>query len=330
MSFTKRERLLGILSGSKVDRPAVIMPGGLINSASYDIMDSAGFTGQPVSTEPAAIAALSLAVTERTGLESLGLPFCMTVESEAYGGETEAGASSDLPPDYEFTLRELRDQAGLKPLDPYSSGRLPVVVEAMESLRRERAEMPLIADLVGPVSLATSLIDSRTLFKGFINYPDLAHALLQRLVDGSVSYLRALAAAGSDVVFITDPASDIRTLGAGIIEEFSSHYINILVDAASECGMPSVVHICGSATPFPGLGATAISIDGAVPVGERSFIVAGGVGAGLLEGAEASAVRSGVSEAVSRGVDLVAPSCGLTGAVREANLTEMVRVVRNM
>ncbi len=83
--LSPKERLLRVLSKQSVDRAPVICPGGMMNSATVDVIESLGLSFPKVHPDAGAMTRLSTAVEEKTGFENFGVPYCMTVEAEVLG-----------------------------------------------------------------------------------------------------------------------------------------------------------------------------------------------------------------------------------------------------
>jgi uroporphyrinogen decarboxylase len=104
-------------------------------------------------------------------------------------------------------FRELGDVARLRPLEP---GDVPYITAAVRSLTGELGPRPLIGFAGGPFTLASYLIEGgpsknqdRTKAMMYGN-PELWHALLGRLADIAISFLRVQVAAGASAVQLFD------------------------------------------------------------------------------------------------------------------------------
>lgn len=329
--MTPRERFIAALLGRKLDRPPFILPGGLVGSLPAGVCRA---PGHALHSDARLLADLSLSMAKSFGVESLGLPFSMTLETEAYGGEVEEGFPGALSRARCHVIDSARDYGSLPRLDPLGSARLPVAIDAIRILRRERPDMPVIADLVGPMSLASSLLNPAEFPKAFVKTPDDAGKLLDFLADNSIRFLKELAGAGADAVFIMDPASTGIVLGADCLGRFSRPYLNKLAGAAHGLGLLAIAHLCGTmedvAGPLSGLKADAISIDARVDAAELKRVfqhkaVVGNVDAGALESLLPEEVLELSQKALGLGVAALSPSCGLTRGVRAENLLAMKR-----
>ena len=104
-------------------------------------------------------------------------------------------------------FRELADVSRLRPLEP---GDVPYITVAVRSLVGELGPRPLIGFAGGPFTLATYLIEggpskSHDRTKAMMyGDPGLWHALLGRLTDITISFLRVQVAAGASAVQLFD------------------------------------------------------------------------------------------------------------------------------
>ncbi len=321
----------------------VIAPAGLVSSLPSEVLEavlvvpggvSPEFFAKDFGRNPETLADLSVALSETAGFESLGLPYTVTVESEAYGGETECGPLTSAARPYEYPYIGPEQYKNLPELNPVKDGRLPVVVETLRRLRSSHPDMPIVADIVAPVSLATSLMDTGALFKSFLKAPDEARAFLGKLTDNSISFMKAQLRAGADVVFITDPASTADNLGPELFGEFSIPFINRLSEAAVMEGAKPVVHICGrteglASVIIDKLSATCISLDSLSgrKLLSNKFTLMGGVSSSSLIRDTPAEISALALEATKNGgFSILAPPCGLSRGVPLENLKALTRV----
>ncbi len=307
--------------------------------ASREVMEEGGFfpLSPDLHSDPAMLASLALAVQDATGLENLALPFRMTVESEAYGGETEeslvSGAGRTEPC---YPLESVKDFSALKTLDPERDGRLPKTLSAVGILSKGRTELPVIGDLVGPLGLATSLVDTKTLLKSLLREPAEAHAFLSFLAEGTARYGRALVGAGADVVSITDPASTAEILGPEFFKEFAVPYLNRITAAMHTEGVPVMVHLCGDIRGLRdaprGLRAECVSVDPRVSIADARLLlprhrIMGNLDPELLASGTTGEVREAVTGILDQGPDIVAPGCAVGPGAAAEKLGAMVSAV---
>ena len=334
--MTQKERLLHVLSGDAVERPPVVVPGGLVTALSEEVIEATRPDGWSLVHCADGLASLSIHIHDTTGIENLGLPFTMRVESEAYGGEKDTFPSNEEPSSVGYPLRDVSEYRNLKVPDPGSDGRLPLVIDCIGILSRRRPAAPVVADLVAPLSLATSLVDAHTVLRALVREPLRMHGLLSFLSEGTVEYMRRLIGAGASAIFLVDPFSTAQTLGPQLFREFALPYINTITDAAHEMGCPVMVHLCGDLRKIIDelheLHAECLSVDSSTSTAEIADAlpfhrIMGGMDSLELSTCTPQEVLTAAEAALAGGVDILAPSCGLDGRVTVENLRAMVRAV---
>lgn len=336
MSMTEKERLLKTLAGEKVDRKPVICPGGMMTMASREVMKSTGCVWPEAHRNAEKMATLSIAMHDEAGLENLGIPFCMTVEAEAWGGEVEDGDQVTEPCIVNYPLKTVAEWRNLKGLDPFKDGRLPIIIKCTEILSKKRPDVPLIGNLVGPVSLATSLIDAITLFKALKQEPSEVHSMLGFLTDNCIRYGEALIDSGADIIVIADPSATGEILGPKLFSEFALPYLNRMIAAMHAKGKPVIVHICGDVKPIYGplgaLDADCISVDNAVNMKEAKEALPakrlmGNVSTRLLQNGPLNSI-SGVSRSLLDSADILAPACGISAKTPVIHIKAMTEAAK--
>ncbi|MBI5561190.1 MAG: hypothetical protein HY883_07970 [Deltaproteobacteria bacterium] len=330
----EKDRFLRTLSaggGHTAERPPVIVPGSFRAGPGVDLAKEEDLPANPQFFKDARrLSELSLFIHDRTGIENLGLPFAMRVISEAYGGEIDEWRGGPRIPPY--PLKEVGEWKKLKNLNPAKDGLLPVIVECMGLLSQTKPDIPVIADITAPLSLATALIDAKTLLKAFLRETAEAHAFLSFLSLTAVEYARSLVDAGATAVFIDDPFSTVALLGRDFFSLFAVPYINRITDAVHGMGCPVMVHLCGPLMgvrkELEGLRAECISVDSCVSLkglmaALPGHLLMGNVSSLILDGGREDEIRAETRRALKESPHIVAPSCGLTKGVTLKSLNIM-------
>lgn len=242
----------------------------MMNMAVTELMDEARIWWPEAHRNPEMMARLALAANRLAGVENVGVPFCMTVEAEAMGARVDMGSRATEPSISDYLIARPEHADRLTPLDP-GKGRAQVCVEAVRILKREATGVPVIANLTGPVSLATSLVDPLTYYRALILDKRPAHELMRVVNDSLKIFGSALIEAGADVVCIADPSATGEIMGKKAFAEFALPYINELVAFfKARYGTPAIVHICGNVRILGAmlgqLGSEAVSIDALVSI----------------------------------------------------------------
>jgi len=330
-----RSRLLATLRKQVVDRPPVICTGGMMNAAIVEVMEQTGYTLPEAHFSATKMANLAEAVSEATGFENIGLPFCMTIEAEMFGSAINHGTLACEPK----IAREAFPSLGAVRIEPNAGhqGRSAVVTEAVSLVRGRRRDLPIVATLTGPVSVAASVVDPITFLKELHKSRKVAHAVLEEITQVLAEYAGRLVAAGADVIAIGDPTATVEILGPGLFREFAIRYLNHLADAVHALATPVIVHICGrlgSGTALlPQLHCDAISVDAMVNLKDLkhaspSLTTMGNLSTYLLEWGPSQKIAERAAELVKDGTDIISPACGLSTSTNLANITAMTAAVK--
>ncbi len=278
------------------------------------------------------MAGLARAAYDSGCFENYGVPFCMTVEAEALGSRVDLGSATCEPRVCEYAMRSAGERSALRAMD-LSCGRPRVVLDALRILRDEGdPDVPLIGNLVGPVSVAGSLMEPSALYRAMRREPQEAHGLLAFVTDQLVAFGRAQVDAGADVVTIADPSASGEILGPRLFEEYALRYLNVLVDGLHERGARVIVHICGQMravwAQLAQLRADALSFDALVPMSRArenlpGRVLMGNVSTYAIENSTPDHVRRAALHCACDGADIVAPACGLGMTSPLANVRAM-------
>ena len=339
--MNEKERLLGVLRGEAVPEAPCICPGGMMNAIVVGLMDRCGIAWPEAHTDPDKMAELARAVYDHEMFENYGLPFCMTVEAEALGAPVDMGNRECEPHVSDYVLGRVEQWPEL-PEPDLSRGRPRVVVEAIERLRRTGKEgVPIIGNLTGPMSLATSLVEPVDFYKALRRKREDAHALMRRVTDVLVAFGTAQAAAGADVLTVSDPSGTGEILGARYFAEFAVQYLNALIRGVRDAfpGLRFIVHICGGMKNVFGelkaVEADAFSFDAMVNLREaRKHLaprkVMGNVSSFGLAMASAEKVEAMARAALGMGSDILAPACGLGTQSDIRSIQALLRAARRV
>ncbi|HNX60402.1 MAG TPA: uroporphyrinogen decarboxylase family protein, partial [Spirochaetota bacterium] len=132
--FSPRERLIRVINHKSVDRPPVVCPGGMMNSAITDIMNISGNTLPSGHRSAELMASIASDVVEHSGFENIGVPFCMTVEAEVFGSGVDFGTLSCEPKITKEIYPSVKNVRYRKIDDMLSEGRISLVSDAVSIL----------------------------------------------------------------------------------------------------------------------------------------------------------------------------------------------------
>lgn len=332
----QKERLMAALRKEPVDRPPFICPGGMMTMVVTEMMDRVESHWPQAHDDADLMARLTLAAHELAGIENVGVPFCMTIEAQGIGAEVYLGTRESEPRVTEYVMEQMTQLDRLAPFDP-GAGRARVCAEAIGILKRSAPHLPVIANLSGPISLATSVIDPLIYYRALRRDKNAAHLLTRHCTEVVKSFGAALIEAGADLVCIADPSATGEIIGREAFAEFAVPYLNDLTDFFSRrFAVPTIVHICGNVKSLGGslatLSAATISIDSVVGIDALRQLAPGKVTMGnlstfLLEKGTPEQLLKAARRCLEEGVDILAPACGIGPRTPVANIRAAAEAV---
>lgn len=339
MELTPKERLLLTLQKKSVDRPPCICPGGMMNMIVEEVMDLTGKTWPDAHGDARAMADLAAGVYEHGGFENFGVPFCMTVEAEAMGAQVSMGKKIIEPHVTAYPIQSVDEWDRLQPLN-VREGRAKVVIEAIGMLKARNPEVPVIANLCGPVSLASSLIEPMVFYKELYKKSQKAHELMEFVTENLIVFGKAQIQAGADVLTISDPSGTGEILGLKMFNQYAVPYLNKIFSAMkNETEVGTIVHICGRLKSiYQGIKAIesdAVSFDSVTSVEKvvenvDNKVIMGNVSTFLLEKGTPEQLRAAARKCVRDGVNILSTACGLGPKTCLANIRAIVDTAKSM
>lgn len=336
--LTPKERLRMIIEEKTADRPACICPGGMMNMVTLDLMREVGIYLPEAHTDARKMADLAKAVYEKGCFENYGVPFCMTVEAEEMGAEVDMGSEIYEPHVIRYAIDSVSEYRKLSSVD-VSKGRVKVVLDAIRILKEETEGVPIIGNLTGPISAASSILEPVTFYKELRKKNREAHVYMDDITKQLICFGRAMLEAGADVIAISDPSGTGEILGPKYFKEFAVTYINQLLDALQEEKLGTIVHICGQMNAvYPEvdkLHSNVLSFDSVVPMQEarkhlKERVLMGNVSTYALEFGNPQKVKALTESCVKNGSDIISPACGLGMKSPLANIQAVLECVQEV
>ena len=227
--LNEKERLAKALKNEKVDRPPCICPGGMMNMITAELMDVAGITWPEAHLNPEMMANLAIASYENKCFENVGVPFCMTIEAEAMGSQVTMGSKIFEPHVTGYAFDSVKDWKKLHKLD-LTKGRAKVVLDAIKIIKSKNLNAPIIGNITGPISVASSVIEPSNFYKSMRKNNETVHEYMKFITEEIIEFANAQIEAGADTIVISDPSGTGEILGPKFFEEFVVKYINMLLD----------------------------------------------------------------------------------------------------
>jgi len=308
---------------------------GLMTAVTVQLMDLCGVYWPDAHSDPEKMVKLAAAAFEHYGLESMKLPFDMTVEAEALGGTVDFGTQTRLPQ----IKRYLFENPGEFVFDRglFDKGRIPLVLKAIKIAKKRYDNIiPVVSSIVGPFTLSTALFGMENMMANMIEEPETIHKILELTTNLCIMYAREQENAGSDVIQIGEAACSGDLISGG---DYGKYIAPRHKKLCAEIKIPTVVHICGNITshlPFiKETGMSGISMDiktdikRAVELLKGNTAVIGYVPAvDILRDGTPEQVFEMSVECIKSGVDVLNAGCAWPADVNGENIIAMINAAK--
>jgi uroporphyrinogen decarboxylase len=251
---------------------------------------------------------------------------------------------NNTPNPVEFPVKSSEDVEKLQVPDAKRDGRLPIIVEGIERLRKQvGGKIAIYTGGQGPFSLAAEIRGLQAFLKDLYVNRDLALKLVKFCTEYMVEMGKAEAQAGADIVHLGDSFAGPSLVSPKFFRDYAMSYDKIVFDQWKKEGVLTSLHICGRSTPIwddmVGTGTHNIEVDQTVDLAEAKSKVGDRVC--LTGNIDPSAViRHGTTEEVERktreciqaagsgGGYVLSPGCVVMPGFPQENLETMMRVAR--
>ncbi len=324
--------VLRLIKGQRKEGPVCSSP---LVTVSLDQMHLSGFYYPNAHNEPEAMAMLSSCIYTSIGFQGIRLPFDLCIEAEAFGCKLRNGGKESPPSVIERAFEEKGTL--LVPEDIFQRGRFKVVFEAVRILNDKFGnDVTIYTGMVGPLTLVGHLYDVSTVMRWAIKDPQRMDQNLEQVADFLVEYANRLFEAGGDVLSILDPSASGDLLSR---QYFQRHILPIYKRMREKIQAPVILHICGNTVDFleliPQTGFEGFSFEGPKvlvktvreSIGDKMLLVGNIPTYDILLFGTPDKVYEESIRALSDGVDMLAPACGIPVQTPTENLKAMVRAV---
>jgi [methyl-Co(III) methanol-specific corrinoid protein]:coenzyme M methyltransferase len=331
-----KERVMAVINHQKPDRMPCF---GANSTVTYEQMEKVGAYWPEGHVDAQAMAKQALAAYTVLGFDAVRVPYCQTFEAVALGCIRKPGQVRELegfpgiehPPPYNL------DDTPEFPDDFLSRGYIPELLKAVEILKKEVGdEVPVIAGIIGPFTIAGSLLDSVPLLKATFKAPDKIPPFLEVAEKAGTMLAKALVEAGADIISCEDMTASPELIAPKSYREFELQYQRRQFEAIP---VPTILHICGNVDPIvEWMGQTGANILSLEPKASAKLarqkcgsdiILMGGVDtATTLYMKDPETVKQGCEETIEDGIQILAPGCAVAPGTPMENLLAMVEVAK--
>ena len=328
-----RERFLAKLNGRETDRPPVFCAD---QTATYEQMEELQAFWPEAHCQAEEMAKLATGAYVVLGFDAVRVPFCQTIEAEALGAKLKFAGKEGIPSVVEHPYK-IGSPVPPLPENFLELGRIPELIKAVKILKQGLGDkVAVIGGIIGPYSIAASLVGITDILKTAFKYPERLVPYLDLSEQAGTVLGKALIEAGADAICIEDMMASLDIISPKIYGTCVFEWERRQIEALS--AVPTILHICGKLDPIMDdiaqTGATAISVEPKVNVAEakeklrkyeRFIALIGGIDAvAMLYSGRPEEVEQATIAAVHAGYDLLAPGCSIAPGSPLDNLRAMV------
>lgn len=335
-TLDERNRLFDVLNLEDVDRVPCVSP---LQTGTIDLMKATGAYWPDANNDPGLMAKLSMSAHTLGGIESVRVPFDVSVDATAFGALTGKEGIDRQPAILEAPIRNPDALEAAEIPDPTKAGRAPVVLESIRILAKECKDTPIICAIVSPFMLAGQLRGSQEAIMDVALNPGFIKGILDKATEWDIAFAQAAMEAGADVIAMIDATSSGDVLGPPQYADFAMPYQKRVVDAIKKNEGYTILHICGKTIKnMPYMvqtGAHGISVDQQMDIGwvkqqlKGKAATIGNVSpTSTLLFKKPDDVVSESIRCIDAGTDILAPGCGFAPETPLENMQALSRTAR--
>jgi [methyl-Co(III) methanol-specific corrinoid protein]:coenzyme M methyltransferase len=332
-----KERVMAVLNHEKPDRTPCF---GANSTVTYEQMEKVKAFWPEGHEKAEVMAKQAMAAHTVLGFDAVRVPFSQTFEAEALGCKLKPGQNVDgtegipgIQPEPPYTL----DDTPVFPDDFLSRGKIPELLKAVRILKMELGdEVPIVAGIVGPFSIAGALLDMVPLLRATIKSPEKIPPFLEVAQRAGTALALAVIDAGADIISCEDMTASPELIAPNTYADIELDYQRRQFDAIE---VPKILHICGNVDfiveSMAKTGADVLSLE---PKASLSLarekcgpdvILMGGVDTAItLFWKDPDTVKAICEQSIADGIQILAPGCAVTPGTPLENLLAMVEVAK--
>lgn len=221
-----------LASGKRVAMPIAVYPGTALTGAR--VLD--------VVTNPQAQFDASVALHRRYRTPVVLSAMDLSVEAEAFGCPIQM-TEHEIPTAIGHLAATVAEAQSLAVPTP-GDKRTNVYLETVVKLRQLPNQPFVLAECIGPFSLAGRLVGLSEACELTLTDPDLMHLLLEKSTEFLMAYAQAFKSAGADGLIMAEPAAGLLSPRGFLI--FSSAYVKQIVAATDDDQFAVILHNCAA------------------------------------------------------------------------------------
>ncbi|SPF34466.1 Uroporphyrinogen decarboxylase family protein [Candidatus Desulfosporosinus infrequens] len=188
------------------------------------------------------MATLARELRKHRGDVLVRVPFCVTVEAEAYGAHIKLGDALNGPRVESYRFASIEEMSNLQSLE-LSEGRISEVLDAVGILAEAGEKVALSVE--GPFTILSSLIDPMNFYKGLRKDPQRIQGILAVVEEGIIRYSQEGIKRGASIISYGDPVGAIGIIGPKVYQEYSGPSSWRVIQGIRDGGGRVLIHLCG-------------------------------------------------------------------------------------
>ena len=332
--LTGKERIMKLFKKEAIDRMPCFSGQGTVTVQAIEKMET---QFAKIHNHAELMAGAAITSARMWGFDGLAIPFDMATVAEAMGRGVSLYDSTEgiIYPTVPNKWKDL-DEIDI-PDDFMSKGRMPIIDNAFEILKKDAPDLGIGAWVLGPFTLAGQIMELDILLKGLKKKKDQIGAFLGQVTRITIDLCKHYESLGVDFITVREMGSGTDLLSPRMWKTLIQPNLTAVFDAIS---IPSVNHICGSTDMIIEMmnecGADALSVDQKNDVaetrkklGDDALIFGNFDPYGTLTTLEDIAeVENVIKKCVDNGVDAVWPGCDIWPDVKQENMEAYIRTVK--
>ena len=207
-----------------------------------EVMRETGITLPSAHSDKHNMATLASELRKHRGDVIVRVPFCVTVEAEAYGAYIKLGDALNGPRVESYRFESIEELSNLQSLE-LNEGRIKEVLEAVEILAEAGEKVALSVE--GPFTILSSLINPLDFYRGVRKDPQRILEILSIIEEGIIRYSLEGIKRGASIISYGDPVGAIGIQGPKVYRAYSGPSSWRIIKGIQEAGGKVLLHLCG-------------------------------------------------------------------------------------
>lgn len=206
-----------------------------------ELVDKIGLEYEEINNNSDHILELASLLSKDEDSKVIKLPFCHTMEIEAFGSKIKYDCEYGNRVENYF-IEDIGDLEKLKVLD-IEKGRINQIFDAINKIKEK--DMLVVLNITGPYTIATGLMSDKLFFKLYRTDRGKLLEVLKIIEESLIILIKEAVRLNVDIISFADPSGTIDIIGPKVYKDMIANSIlNILSSVNDHLGN-SVIHLCG-------------------------------------------------------------------------------------